>query len=182
MVPKACDTTLQQINKWGWGTWFWMAGYPLRPMSQLISVYHDTVGRGGVLELDFAIDRDGLVHPDHAQLYKQLGDWIRACYGKPLAQAAGNTTLLTLSLPAGARVDRVVIEEDQAAGQRIRAWTVEAESGGAWASVTSGKAVGNKRIATFPNATPSSLRLRVTESAAIPSVRRFAAFAPCPAA
>ena len=76
--PKACDTSLQQINKWGWGTWFWMEGFPLRPMNQLISVYHDTVGRGGVLELDFAIDRDGLVHPDHAQLYKQFGDWIRA--------------------------------------------------------------------------------------------------------
>ncbi len=38
------------------------------------------MGRNGVLELDFAINRNGLVEPSHAARYKELGDWARACY------------------------------------------------------------------------------------------------------
>ena len=26
---------------------------------------------------------DGLVEDTHAAVYKQLGDWVRACYGTP---------------------------------------------------------------------------------------------------
>jgi hypothetical protein len=37
-----------------------------------------TAGRGMVMELAFAIDRDGLVQDTHAVVYKQLGDWCGA--------------------------------------------------------------------------------------------------------
>ena len=55
--PKACDTTLQESDHW-----FWM-GNPIRSLGELIPIYHGTVGRNGMLELDFAIDRQGLVDP-----------------------------------------------------------------------------------------------------------------------
>ena len=42
----------------------------------------------GMLELDFAIDRDGLVRPTHATRYKELGSWIRKCYGSPTYSVA----------------------------------------------------------------------------------------------
>tara|TARA_B110000305_G_C19060055_1_gene456679 strand:+ start:185 stop:343 length:159 start_codon:yes stop_codon:yes gene_type:complete len=39
----------------------------------------------------FSIDRDGLVEQSHADLYKALGDWVRECYGTPIASTVGAT-------------------------------------------------------------------------------------------
>ena len=78
-------------------------------------VYHHTVGQNAVLELDFAIDRNGQVDPAHATRYKEFGDWIRSCYGKPVASTSGNATqTLLLKMPTGsASIDRVWVREDQ---------------------------------------------------------------------
>ena len=38
-----------------------------------------TVGRNCVIELDFAIDRDGLVNPVHEARYRSFGSWISSC-------------------------------------------------------------------------------------------------------
>ena len=38
--------------------WFFEPGMPIRPLKTLIEVYHQTVGRNCVLEMDFAINRD----------------------------------------------------------------------------------------------------------------------------
>ena len=58
-----------------------------RPFPFILSVLHFSYvgsGRNGVLELDFAIDRDGRVAAAHAERYRQLGRWIRRCYGHAL--------------------------------------------------------------------------------------------------
>lgn len=67
----------------------------------------------GVLELDFAIDRDGLVAPSHAARYKQLGDYIASCYGSDnvAAMAIGNPGQDSITLAVLPRnVDRVVLQ------------------------------------------------------------------------
>eukprot|EP01116_Phalansterium_solitarium_P016964 TRINITY_DN405_c0_g2_i2.p2 TRINITY_DN405_c0_g2~~TRINITY_DN405_c0_g2_i2.p2 ORF type:complete len:393 (-),score=132.08 TRINITY_DN405_c0_g2_i2:133-1311(-) len=104
----ACDTTLQRADRW-----FYFPGDPVRTLSELIQVYHSTVGNNGVLELDFAIDRTGNVHPDHARAYAGFGDWIRSCYGSPVASTSGNGTQLVLTLPARTRLDRITVREEQ---------------------------------------------------------------------
>jgi alpha-L-fucosidase len=87
--PSGTDFTLQSRD-----TWFWEPAkgdggtQTLRTLDELIYTYHNTVGHNTVLELDFAIDREGLVEASHARLYQRLGDWIRSCYGTPLAQAS----------------------------------------------------------------------------------------------
>jgi alpha-L-fucosidase len=75
--PKACDTTLQNDD-----TWFFEADEGIRNLEDLKEVYHKTVGNNGLLEMDLAINRDGIVEPSHAKRYKELGDWIRSCYGE----------------------------------------------------------------------------------------------------
>lgn len=40
--PKCCDTTLQIGD-----TWFFEPDLPVRPLAELIRVYHQTVGRNG---------------------------------------------------------------------------------------------------------------------------------------
>lgn len=64
-APPGCDTIMQAHG------WFW-SGPTVRSLSDLKDVYHTTVGRNCVIELDFAIDRDGLVHPAHEARYRQV--------------------------------------------------------------------------------------------------------------
>ncbi len=63
--PGTADTTLQEGDHW-----FYVPGEPIRSLAELIFVYHATVGRNAVLELDFAISRTGKVDPVHAARYK----------------------------------------------------------------------------------------------------------------
>jgi len=114
--PSGLDATLQAND-----VWFYVEGTPLNSMSTLVAYYHYTAGANGVLELDFAIDRTGQVHPAHAALYQQFGNWIRTCYSHPVAIASNAAGSMELELQFGktASIDRLMMQEDQALGQFI---------------------------------------------------------------
>lgn len=132
----------------------------------MIDVYHQTVGRNCLLELDLAPDRSGLVPARHAARYKELGDFIRSCYGTalPSGQASNMTTAtgVTLTFAYPTPIDRVVMMEDQTDGQVIRSYEVYAkivdaeEMNGTldvpWTLVSNGSSVGHKRIDLFATA------------------------------
>ena len=147
--------------------WFYTPGAPLRTLAELQTAYHNSVGRNAVLELDFAINRDGLVEPSHAALYAAFGDWVAACYRKP---ALGEFALpwladsVTYILPAPAPLSRVVLVEELAMGQSIVGFTVEvaATVGGAWAPWSSGQSIGSKRIDIAAVQTVAAVRVTVT--------------------
>ena len=52
-APPGCDTVLQHHG------WFYTPGMAVRTLQDMQTVYHQTVGRNCVIELDFAIDREG---------------------------------------------------------------------------------------------------------------------------
>lgn len=130
----------------------------------MIDVYHQTVGRNCLLELDLAPDRSGLVPARHAARYKELGDFIRSCYGQPVAHASNTTTEsgVSIAFDYPTAIDRIAIMEDQTAGQVIRSYEVYAkivdaeEMNGTldvpWTLVSSGSSVGHKRIDLFDKA------------------------------
>jgi len=158
----------------------------------LQDVYHGTVGRNTNLLLDMAPTPDGVVDDEAFARYKEFGDWIRECYGPgqelnetgPGAGFEFEMLLHNSSEPlAGVDVDRVVIQEDQNQGERIREYSVQALTPGGWIDATSGKSVGNKRIDIFTNgaiAGATRLRLKVSsgEGGPTPSLLRFAAYGP----
>jgi hypothetical protein len=139
------------------------------------------VGANGHLELDFAIDRTGGIDPRHAQRYSEFGAWIRACYGKPLAQATlqGGASNLTVAVPSGATIDRVVLEEDVQDGHVVAAWHVEVQVGGAWQAFGTGQPIGTKRIVLGKAVQATAVRLVVdTVFVANPTVT-LSVFTPC---
>lgn len=158
-----------------------MPGTALRPLSELISVYHNSVGRNTVMELDFAIDRRGQVDPAHAALYAQFGSWIRECYGNATAtgelDGSGSTVL---EIQVNTAVDRVVLQEDQSEGQRVLQYQVTlVQKGGDQSVFSQGRSIGNKKIDLGHSAT-GMLRLEVQRTALnLPPKLRFSAFAPC---
>ena len=185
--PSGTDYTLQSGD-----TWFFepaaqrkeTEANTLRTLDELIYTYHNTVGHNTVLELDFAIDRNGLLQEDHARLYKRFGDWRRACYDDSLAEAttvasaaqSGATAVAQVSLGAGGQVfDRVVLTEDQTKGQIVRGWLVEwttdpycsRQQNCSWTRFGNGSAIGNKRIVLAEGAMShraTHVRLTITAS------------------
>ena len=124
----------------------------------------------------------------HAAVYKQLGDWVRSCYGTPIASTSGTGFSFVLSnIAPGTTFDRVQLQEDTRSGQRVRNYTVaESVDGGAsWQTLATGSAIGTKAILLLPaNVTTPvdgtyQLRFRVDHAIASPVVEEFAVFRPC---
>ena len=191
--PKCGDCTLQAPDKW-----FWEPDAPIKPLSQLIDMYHGTVGSNSVMELDFAVDRTGRIDPTHAARYKEFGEWIDGCYGAPLAQTLDfvNGSVAEVATTGagsgGELIDRVMIMEDLQYGQRVLSYKVEtlravpALGNGPvqvveearwpqWMPFSNGTAVGHKRIDIVPRAIGvdkhSRIRVTITASAAPPVIK-----------
>jgi alpha-L-fucosidase len=144
--------------------------------------------------LAVSIDRTGLVEKSHEIVYQQLGDWVRSCYGQPVASRNGvvldhrsssSNQQLVLRLPQGVTLDRIMIQEDIVWGQRIRNYTLSMGNGDVL--VSDGTSVGRKHIHILPqsltvednNEEEATLVLTVTQSIAPPHIQLLGVFAPC---
>lgn len=184
-APAECDTTLQADDRWFWGD-----DQPLRSPDEMIDVYHQTVGRNCLLELDLAPDRSGLIPARHATRYKQLGDFIHSCYGSPITRQVINTTIETgvsLIFEYPTSIDRVVMMEDQRDGQVIRAYEVYAKIvdaeemngtlGVPWSLISNGSSVGHKRIDLLKEAiTVTDVIVNATKYVDVPRWRSVTTF------
>ena len=147
--PKGVDTTLQTDDKW-----FYTINHPIRTLEDLVDVYHESVGHNGVLEMDFAIDREGLVNPRHAKMYEKFGTWIRNCYGTPVLEVLnppGDENII-LKLPRHSRIDRIMLQEDISSGQAIIEFIIyeKKPKSKSWTFLYQNKqGVGNKKIVIF---------------------------------
>lgn len=95
---------------------------------------------------------NGTLRPDHIEAYKFLGDYIRTCYGQPIAHTSVTAASGTLSFPE-TDVDRFVLTEDQAAGQKVRSFSLSANG----KVLYSGTSIGHKHIALLPQRVRLSL-------------------------
>ncbi|RJE17814.1 hypothetical protein PHISCL_09851 [Aspergillus sclerotialis] len=148
--PSECDTTLQNKDRWFYGV-----NSTIRSLDEMIDVYHNTVGRNCLLELDLTPDRSGLIPEEHAKRYKELGDFIRGCYGKPIMpdqEGEGKDDgVYRLKFNEPTRIDRISLMEDQSDGQVIRSFGVygKNEDESEMKKLASGSSIGHKRILIF---------------------------------
>jgi|EP01043_Picozoa_sp_COSAG02_P036674 alpha-L-fucosidase len=186
-APSESDVTLSST-----GEWYWKPGQPIKSLPYMAQVYERTVGHNSNLFLNFAVDYSGQLPLESIQRYKELGDWIRGCYGNPVATLAaapinvssgGNVTMLVSSSEP---IGRVVLMEDQRQGQRIRSFKVEImhstvekhSSGDAWETVLTAQSIGHKRIiALNTSSVLAKVRLTMLESIGTATIRSMAVFA-----
>ena len=154
------------------GCWFYNQGMCPKSLPELVSTYHDSCGHNGFLLLDLTPNQAGGVREDHMQRYAELGSWLTSCYGRATASVfnttiGANGTTIDVAVPAGKPVDRIVLREDQARGQRILGFTVSVNVGGTWKQVTAaGQSVGNRFIGLFDGSyTGGSVRVNITSAA-----------------
>lgn len=171
-MPNEVDVSILRPN------WFWSEASQrnLLSLDALLEIYYRSVGRGAQLLLNLPPDRTGLFPKETVARAREFGDEIHRRFGKPIAEVSGSGKTIALPLPSGARTDTVILQEDCARGERVRGYRIQGRSGTQWRNLGEGTAIGHKRIQPVPPSAYDALRLIVTESAASPAIRRFAAF------
>ncbi len=187
-VPAEADTPIAAAD-----AWFWKPEQKYRSAATLRSVYLNTVGANSLLELGVLPDNTGNIPADQLAVLQDLGDYIRRCHSPAAAVAstAANGTLAALSIRLDfptTIIDRVILQEDQAFGQLVQAFTVSVLPEGGYdpapVDVAVGTAIGNKRILFFASGPIPASAVIVTATALYPGMptaywRNVAAYAPC---
>lgn len=112
-----------------------------------------------------------------AIVFQEFGDEIRKRFGKSLAETNGQGRVVELALDKPVAIDRVIIMEQIAEGERIRKYAVEGLVGDEWKTLCNGQSIGHKRIECFAPTVVGRVRLRVTDAVAEPVIRKLAVYA-----
>lgn len=172
-APLEADTTLYNHN------WFWSAENEKKrkSLAELMDIYYQSAGHGGVLLLNSTPNTDGLIPEGDLKLYEAFGREIERRFREPVAEVSGQRgAIVELALPQPSLVNHAVVMEDYREGERIREYVVEGYAEGQWRELATGSSVGRKKIDAFPPVQVSRVRLRVTRLAAEPIIRRLAVF------
>ena len=110
------------------------------------------------------------------QRFKEFGDEIRRRFGQPLALTSGEGETVDLALAKPATINHAIIMEKLAEGERIREYTLEGFTGGAWKELCKGQSIGHKRIEQFPDVEVAKIRLHVTKCIAKPLIRQLSIY------
>jgi alpha-L-fucosidase len=171
-LPIESDVSILRPN------WFWSPNSQrgLLSLHALLEIYYRSVGRGAQLLLNLPPDRTGLLPAADVARAREFGGEIQRRFGRSLAATSGHGLAINLSLPPGATIDTLIVQEDCSLGQRVRAYRLEAHTAEGWSTVGTGTSIGHKRIQPVGPVKADKIRLVVTESAATPEIRRLAVF------
>ena len=142
--PAETDTTLQLFDKW-----FYRGDDGYRNLTTLKTIYMKSVGQNTNLLLNVAANASGLIPDTAREIYKSFGDWIKSCFGTPVAKTSGTGYSFTLQLNPPANITKVSVSEDQTDGEMVTRFTitVTTTTGASQPVVTVGQSIGNKFIA-----------------------------------
>eukprot|EP00948_MAST-09A_sp_MAST-9A-sp1_P002232 g2232.t1 len=175
-IPKEVDLTLQNAD-----TWFYHEGTGYKSLSEMVSIYHDSVGYGGNMLLNLEPPTNTTLPKVAMDTYKQLGDFIRNCYGEgasPSPTALASTTCTSncnsvkISINNKAMIDRILIKEELRNGQNVESFAILADG----KVIANGTAIGRSLILRLDHSVvvQESIELRVESAKAPPTFRLFA--------
>ncbi|MDR2136415.1 MAG: alpha-L-fucosidase [Treponema sp.] len=172
-APVEADVPLYNHN------WFWAEKNESkrRSLEELVRIYYKSVGRGAVLLLNATPDTAGRIPEGDMKRYGEFGKELERRFSKPLAAAGGTGNEIVLELGGAKEVNHVILMEDYAEGERVRAFTVSALADGQWAMIIrDGSMIGRKQIVPFETVTASALKLEIGESVGTPHISSFEAY------
>ncbi len=176
-LPIECDARLRR----SWALMFDkegnldLEGNTLKDLDQLLKIYYHTVGHGAVLLLNHAPLTNGRILDEDMARMKELGDEIRRRFGSCIARTSGEGDEVILDLDEPQKVDHVILMEEIRYGERIRVYRVDGLVDGEWVKLSSGTAVGHKKIDFFEPQVVSKLRFVALKAVDTPIIRDFQA-------
>jgi alpha-L-fucosidase len=193
--PVEADTPLHKAH------WFWHPDdeSTLKSTTELVSIYEESVGRGGQLMLGIAPDRRGLLPDADAKRLEEFGATIRQRYSRSLisrrirdnaweasldgdadtfwsAPLDARQATLEVKFPEPRSFDHALTMEWLNEGQHVEQYRIEAWDGKRWNSIVEGHAIGHKRIDSFAPVTASRVRLNILSASGVIRIREFQLF------
>ena len=192
--PVEADTPLHKSH------WFWHPNddASLKTLPELISVYEQSIGRGGQLMLGLSPDRRGLLPEIDVKRLEEFGAAVRQRYAANLMNKHFRTSAdaaldgdpdtfwsapegshgaeIEASFPQPVSFDHSLLMEWLNDGQHVQRFRIEALIGSEWKTVVDGQSIGHKRIDTFPRVTTTRVRLRILSATAAAHIREFQIF------
>ena len=174
----------------------------VKSLSKLMDTYYKSVGRNSTLLLNFPIAPNGRIHPNDSlrgiafkkmidEVFKENliehGTWNIehvAAHDKAVANNV-QSSIFNVQWEKPTAVNRFLVEEDIALGQRVKKFTLEAEVDGMWQSlkdelVEEGRdgltTIGHRRIICFPTVSATKLRFTVTDAKAEPVIKKLGVY------
>ena len=125
--------------------------------------------------LDLTPDRAGVIPTTYAQRYKELGDFIRTCYGRAIEPVVRNMSAdarvyMQVFDSAGVRMDRSVTR-----AYAVQALVVISKEKSEWIEVAIGTSIGNKKIDLWSKGARlvQAVRLNITSTVDTPVLKGF---------
>ncbi len=174
-IPAMSDAPLRGH---GGHDWFWEPNreHIIYPLDKLIEMYYQSVGHNTTLILGVTPGPDGLMPEADVKRLKEFGNEIRRRFATPLISTSGTGNKITQKLDNRQIVNQLVLMEDIAHGERVRAFTIQGKTAWGWKDLCQGSCIGHKYIARIEDMEVSSLRLIINESLKEPLIREFSAY------
>ena len=144
--------------------WFWHAkeNDKVRSPQNLVNLYYQSVGRNSLLLLNIPPNNEGLFEASDIKAIKEFRSILNETFAKNLASIKADKRLtdkklntfvplktnvpLVVSFGKKVSIDRVMLQENIANGQKIKSGLVEYWDGNAWEMLSSFTTVGYKRL------------------------------------
>jgi alpha-L-fucosidase len=194
--PVEADTPLRKRH------WFWHPNdeKSLNSLTELLDIYHKTVGRGAQLVLGLSPDNRGLLPESDVARLREFGEAIQQTYSRNLALGAmqassrinnarsavdddpdttwmanpgARSEEIVLRFPSRVSVDRAVIMEWLPEGQTIQKYDLQIMEGDQYRTVARGTSIGHKKMELFPRVTTRAVKLRLLSCSGRPAIREF---------
>jgi alpha-L-fucosidase len=161
-LPAECDFMLRQKN------WFYSEYdvHTIKSVEELIGIYYYSVGSGANFLVNIGPDRRGLLPQADAERLLEFGRAISGRFGSPIpSQAVEYERGAAAELEEQQLINHVILAEDLTEGESIAELNVLVESGilRQPVCVFTGKAVGHKRIVSFPAVRAKKVYVEVTK-------------------
>ena len=154
----------------------------VKSLKHLADIYFQSVGYNSVLLLNIPPDRRGLINEADVARLKEFAEYRKQAFaddrvkeGQKLWEATPNGER-TYKLKSGSEINVVMLQEDIARGQRVEAFSVEAQTADGWKEIAQGTTVGYKRLLRFPDVKANQLRIKIKNCRLTANISRVAAF------
>ena len=162
--------------------WFWHAkeNDKVRSPKNLVNLYYQSVGRNSLLLLNIPPNNEGLFEASDIKAIKEFRSILNETFAKNHASIKADKRLtdkklstfvplktnvpLEVSFGKKVSIDRVMLQENIASGQKIKSGFVEYWTGNAWEKLSSFTTVGYKRLIRSKQVETAKVRITITEA------------------
>jgi alpha-L-fucosidase len=156
----------------------------VRGVDELVDLYFTSVGRNSKLLLNVPPDRRGLLHETDVARLRAMRERLDSMLGEDAAEGRPMSWRRTgpraahadLDLGRPVRVGVVRLEEPIERGQAVARYSLLANDGGGWQTLSRGTTIGYAKLERVEPATVSRLRVVIEEAVAEPAQVRVRAY------